>query len=177
MLSKQTLLTYPNFNKPFDIHTDASDTQLGAVISQENKPIAFYSRTLNNAQVNYTTMEKELLSVVEALKEYRNILLGHPIRIYTDHKNLTCDNFNTQRIIRWRMVIEDFGPEFIYIPGPTNIVADAMSRLPTKTQSRSLQINGSDDTKNNLLELADIFAADPLPDDAYPLQFKQIQKE
>ena len=55
IVSRETLLSYPNFNKPFEIHTDASKLQLGAVISQEGKPIAFYSRKLNPAQVNYTT--------------------------------------------------------------------------------------------------------------------------
>ena len=74
MVCQQTLLTYPDWNKPFDIHTDASDYQLGAVISQEGKPIAFFSRKLNSAQKNYTTTEKELLSIVETLKEFRNIL-------------------------------------------------------------------------------------------------------
>ena len=64
-LSKEVLLTYPDFSKPFDIHTDASDTQLGAVISQNNMPVAFYSRKLTNTQRNYTTTERELLAIVE----------------------------------------------------------------------------------------------------------------
>ena len=74
ILSKETMLAFPDFQSPFVIHTDASKTQLGAVISQQNKPIAFYSRKLNPAQVNYTTTERELLSIVETLKEFRNIL-------------------------------------------------------------------------------------------------------
>ena len=52
LVSIDTLLTYPNFNRPFVIHTDASKLQLGTVISQDDKPIAFYSRKLNSAQVN-----------------------------------------------------------------------------------------------------------------------------
>ena len=81
-------LAYLDFNAPFEIHTDASKLQIGAVISQKGKPIAFYSRKMNIAQQNYTTTEKELLSVVATIKEFRNILLGHQSAVYTDHKNL-----------------------------------------------------------------------------------------
>ena len=95
-MSRETLLTYPDFQKPFEIHTDASHTQLGACISQEGKPVAFYSRKLNPAQTRYTTTERELLAIVETLKEFRNILLGQQIKVYTDHLNLTYKNFNTE---------------------------------------------------------------------------------
>ena len=61
---------YPDFNAPFEIHTDALKLQIGAVISQKGKPIAFYSQKMNSAQQNYTTTEKELLSIVETLKEF-----------------------------------------------------------------------------------------------------------
>ena len=86
MLRREVFLGYPDFNAPFEIHTDASKLQLGTVISQRDKPIVFYSRKMNSAQQNYTTTEKELLSIVENLKEFRNILLGHQITVYTDHK-------------------------------------------------------------------------------------------
>ena len=59
-MSKETTLAYPDFTKPFHIYTDASNTQLGGVIMQDDKPLAFYSRKLNNAQKNYTTGEQEL---------------------------------------------------------------------------------------------------------------------
>ena len=81
---RETLL-YLNFNKPFDIHTDASDLQLGAVISQNGKPIVFYSKKLNPVQTRYTTTEKELLAIVKTLKEFKNILLGQKINVYTNH--------------------------------------------------------------------------------------------
>ena len=57
-ISRENLFVYPNFSKPFVIQTEASKKQLGAVINQDNKPIAFYSRKLNLVQVNYTTTEK-----------------------------------------------------------------------------------------------------------------------
>ena len=66
----KVLLLYPDFNKPFHIHTDASHYQLGAVISQDNRPIAFYSRKLQPTQTRYTTTERELLLIIETLKEF-----------------------------------------------------------------------------------------------------------
>jgi RNase H-like domain found in reverse transcriptase len=60
IVKKKTLLTYPNFKKPFEIHTDANKVQLSAGISQEGRPVAFYSRKLNLAQTRYTTTEREL---------------------------------------------------------------------------------------------------------------------
>ena len=94
-MSKETLLHHPDFNKEFEIHTDASLRQIGAVITQDGKPIAFYSRKLSDGQHNCTTTEHELLAIVETLKEFCTILLGQKLKIFTDHKNLTFTNFNT----------------------------------------------------------------------------------
>ena len=95
LVSRETLHSYSNFNKPFAILTDASKLQLGVINSQDDKPIAFYNRKVNLAQVSYTTTERELLSIVETLKESRKILIGKQIKVYTDHKNLKYKTFNT----------------------------------------------------------------------------------
>jgi RNase H-like domain found in reverse transcriptase len=105
IIAREVMLAYPDFNKPFEIHTNASHYQLGAVISQQGKPIAFYSRKLNPAQTRYTTTERELLSIVETLKEYQNILLGHQIKVFTDHKNLVYKTFNTEWVMRCDKVL------------------------------------------------------------------------
>jgi hypothetical protein len=68
-MSGETLLSFPDFSMPFHIYADASDYQLGSVIMQDRKLLAFYSRKLNSAQRNYTTGEQDLLSIVETLKE------------------------------------------------------------------------------------------------------------
>ena len=86
VMSQETLLTFPDFNKKFHIFTDASKYQLGAVIMQDDKPIAFYSRKMNQAQQRYTTGEQELLSIVETLKEFKNILLGQQLVVHSDQK-------------------------------------------------------------------------------------------
>ena len=111
VIRRELLLGYPDFNATFEIHTNASKLQLGTVISQKGKPITFYSRKMNSSQQNYSTTEKELLSIVETLKGFRNILLGHQITVYTDHKNLTSEFFkyrirnalapNTQIVWPW----------------------------------------------------------------------------
>ena len=134
IVSRAVTLAYPDFNKPFVIYTDASDFQLGSVITQEGRPLAFYSRKLNKAQKNYTVTEKELLSIVETLKEFRGILLGHKIFIYTDHANLEKVNStaSSQRAMRWRILLEEFCPEIVYIKGDDNTVADALSRHKIK---------------------------------------------
>ena len=71
--------------------------------------------------------ERELLSIVETLKELRNILLGQQIKVYTDHKNFTYKSHNTERVMRWRLILEEFISYLIYIKGLKNIVEDALS--------------------------------------------------
>lgn len=88
VITRETLLSYPNFSEPFDIHMDASLHQLCTCISQNGKPIAFYSCKLNPAQTWYTTTERELLSIVKVLKEFRYIPHSQQICIHTDHENL-----------------------------------------------------------------------------------------
>ena len=84
---------------------------------------------MNTSQNNYTTTEKELLSIFAYLKEFRNILFGHQITVYTDHKKRTYNVLLTERVMRWRLILEDFGPKLIYIKGENNVIDDALSRL------------------------------------------------
>ena len=120
---------------------------------------------MNSSQQNYTTTEKELISMVADLKEFRNILLGHQITVYTDHKNLTYKHFNTERVMRWRLILEEFVPELKYIKGENNAVANALSCLEMSENQDIL----------NISELCGYYDTD-LPDSFYPIRYHNIPK-
>ena len=115
--------------------------------------IAFYSRNWDSAQFNHTTTERKLLSVVETLKEFRNILVGQQIKVYIDHKNLTYKTFNTGFVMRWKFILDKYSSELIYTQGSKNIAAGSLSRLdivdvlnPVKNYINSINEHyGSDD--------------------------------
>ncbi len=127
-IAKKTVLAYPDFLKPFEIYTDASSTQLGAMITQDNRPIAFFSRKLSKTQEKYSFTEIELLAIVETLKEFKGILWGQDMKVYTDHKHLTRDalGLTYDRVYRWRLLLEEYAPEIIYVKRIHNTVADAI---------------------------------------------------
>jgi len=160
LMARQVLLHFPNFSKPFNVYTDASAYQLGGVIVQDNFPIAFYSRKLNTAQRNYTTMEKELLSIVETATHHRNILFGFKVIFHSDHKNLSFENFKSERVRRWRLLLEEYDYTFKYTPGKDNMVADMISRYPIIT------VDNDDVEIMNTVE----------EHDEFPLDFSVISK-
>jgi hypothetical protein len=112
---------------------------VGAVIMQNKKPIAFYSRKLNTAQKRYTTTERdrELLSAIETCKEYKSILLGFPITVFIDYKNNTFNGLKanpSDRVLRtyWLLLLEEYGVTFEYLSGKKNIITDTLFRLDIK---------------------------------------------
>ncbi len=128
-IAKEVVLAYPDFTKPFEIYTDASMMRLGSVITQGNRPIAFFNRKLSVTQTKYSVTEIKLLAIVETLKEFQQMLWGQTIKVYTDHTNLTQDalGLTSDRVYRWRLLLEEFAPEIVYIKGIHNTVADAIS--------------------------------------------------
>lgn len=132
LTSEDVMLLYPDYKKPFDLTTDASAHGLGAVLSQDGKPITMISRTLKENESNFATNERELLAIVWALKSLRNYLYGvKDLNIFTDHQPLTfavSDRNSNTKIKRWKAFIDEHNAKIFYKPGKENLVADALSR-------------------------------------------------
>jgi len=136
-------LTTIDFSKMPDhkifVMMDASDKCSGAVLSfgpswETAHPITFDSMTFKNAELNYPVHEKELLTIIHALKKWHVNLLGSPFLIYTDHK--TLENFNIQKDLSqrqacWMEFMSQFDAKVVYIKGKENTVANALSHLPS----------------------------------------------
>ena len=90
-IAKDVVLAYPDYDKVFEVYTDISSTQLGSVITQLNRPLAFFSRKLSETQQKYSVTKIELLAIVETFKEFKGMLWGQQLVVYTDHRNLMCD--------------------------------------------------------------------------------------
>jgi len=135
-LTQAPILQYPDFSKPFNLTCDASNYAIGCVLSQgpigKDLPIAYASRTLNKAEINYNVTEKELSSIVWGIKVFRPYLFGQKFNIITDHRALIW-LFNLKdpgsRLTRWRLKLEEYQYTIQYKPGSSNTNADALSRI------------------------------------------------
>jgi hypothetical protein len=135
------VLAQPDNTESFEVYCDASGTGLGCVLMQDNRVIAYASRSLKPHEQNYPTHDLELAAVVHALKIWRHYLMGAHCNIYTDHKSLKyifiqADLNMRQR--RWLELIKDYDLEVHYHPGKANVAADALSR---KAQCNCLTID------------------------------------
>ncbi|XP_076891846.1 uncharacterized protein LOC143543396 [Bidens hawaiensis] len=149
-LVEAPILMSPDWSLPFEIMCDTSDYTVGAVLGQgmDKKPVAIYyvSKTLSDAQINYTTMEKELLMVVYALDKFRSYLWRSKV-VFSDHsavKYLTEKKDAKPCLIRWILLHQEFDVEIRDKKGSENVVADHISRLvERKEEEDALAINES----------------------------------
>lgn len=152
LLTNDPILKYPDFDKEFILTTDASNVAIGAILSQgpvgSDKPISYASRTLNCSELNYSTIEKELLAIVWATKYFRPYLFGRKFKILTDHKPLqwimSLKEPNS-RLTRWRLKLSEFNFTVVYKKGKANTNADALSRVEIfNEETNSLMVNASE---------------------------------
>src|SRR5208282_2790998 len=131
------VLILPDPAKPYTVTADASDFALGATLSQQTahglQPIAFLSKKLLPAEMNYPVHDREMLSIICALKEWRHYLHGQKFTILTD--NVSLKWFHTkeilnQRQVRWMEYLQEFDHAIVHQKGKHNVVADGLSRRP-----------------------------------------------
>ncbi|GJX52454.1 reverse transcriptase domain-containing protein [Tanacetum coccineum] len=135
-LTEAPILIAPNWDQPFEIMCDASDYAIGAVLGQRIKkhfrPIHYESKTMTEAESNYTTTEKEMLTVVYAFEKFRSYLIMNKSVVYTDHSALKY-LFNKKdakaRLLRWVLLLQEFDFKVIDTKGAENYAADHLSRL------------------------------------------------
>lgn len=111
LITEHPILKYPNFSKKFTLTTDASQFALGAVLSQEGHPLCYASRTLNEHEIRYSTIEKELLAIIWACKYFRPYLYGVKFTIQTDHRPLKwLDSLKepNSKLQRWRIKLNEY---------------------------------------------------------------------
>ena len=150
-LTSASCLALPDPDGEFEVTTDASEDAkaVGAVLTQNDHPVAYESTKLNSHQLNYSVHDKEMCAIMHALERWRPFLLGRHFKIYTDHRSLvhfkTQSNLN-QRQLRWQEKAADYDMEILYKPGKENVVADALSRIrinllcPLPTRSLRTQV-------------------------------------
>lgn len=155
ILCNDPILKYPDFSKPFNVTSDASNVALGAVLSQgpvgSDKPICYASRTLSKSEQNYSTIEKELLGIVWATKYFRPYIYGRKFKIITDHKPLTwlfSLKEPNSKLVRWRLKLEEFDYEIIHKNGRLNTNADALSRIEINTNEINLDVLETESLKS-----------------------------
>jgi hypothetical protein len=136
ILTSTPIIKPPTWGAPFEIMCDALDYAVGAVLGQriDKLPHVIYyaSRTLNDAQLNYLTTEKELLAVVFALDKFRSYLLGSKVIVYSDHaasRYLFSKKDAKSCLIQWILLLQEFDIEIRDKKSSENVVADHLSRL------------------------------------------------
>jgi hypothetical protein len=133
-LCSAPVLTLPDLQQPFEIETDASDYAIGAVLTQHGHPMAYHSETLSDTVRKYPTYEKEMYSIVQACRQWKNYILGKETVIHIDHQPLqfiqTQGKLQNDRHQKWSTYLQQFHFNIKYKKGSTNNVANYLSRPP-----------------------------------------------
>ena len=134
-MATRPVLSFPDFSLPFELSADASEIGLGAVLQQtvegSERVVSFASRTLHQQEKNYSTIKKEMLAIVWAIRHFRCYLYGKPFLLKTDHQPLVWLKSMRKpqgRLSRWLAALAEYEFSVQHIPGKANVPADALSR-------------------------------------------------
>ncbi len=144
-MTQAPILRLPDFSKVFEVACDASGVGIGGVLSQENHPVAFFSEKLNDAKLRYSTYDRELYAVVQALRYWRHYLLPLEFVLYSDHEALRFLNSQKKlnpRHAKWVEYIQAYTFVLKHKAGKENRVADALSRRSMLLTSVSTEVIG-----------------------------------
>jgi hypothetical protein len=142
LLASAPVIQPPDWSLPFEIMCDSSDYAVSVVLRQrkDKKPSVIYyaSKTLNSAQMNYTTTEKELLAVLFACEKFKSYLVGSHVVVFSDHaalKYLLSKKDSKASLVQWILLLQEFDITIKDKKGTENVVSNHLSRLTTNSRS------------------------------------------
>ena len=150
-------MALPDFDKVFEVNCDASGVGIGGVLSQEGRPIAFFSEKLSGSKKNYSTYDLEFYAIVQTLKHWRHYLVHKEFILLTDHEALKYINGQYKlgrRHAKWVAYLQEFTFSLRHLSGSLNRVADALSRRSSLLTTMSTRITAFE-------VFPDMYAADP----------------
>jgi hypothetical protein len=150
-ITEQPVLVLPDFGKTFQVRCDASGFAVGAVLSQDDRPIAYFSEKLNNAKIKYSMYDKEFYAVIQALKKWRHYLVPKEFILYSDNHALqfiTSEEKLNQKHAKWVEFMQNFTFVIKNISGTGNKVVDALSRKCFILQKFRVKTLGFDSLKD-----------------------------
>lgn len=150
-VTEQPVLALPDFNKVFQVDCDASGIAIGAVLSQEDRPVAYFSEKLNDAKRKYSVYDQEFYAIVQALKKWRHYLLPNEFVLYTNHQALQYLNTQgklNQRHLKWVEFLQSYIFVLKHRSGKYNRVADALSRRQLLLIEMQIEVIGFKKLKN-----------------------------
>ncbi|GJR20752.1 RNA-directed DNA polymerase [Tanacetum coccineum] len=146
-VTEAPVLALPNFDEVFQVECDASRVGIGGVLSQNQRPIAFFSEKLNDARRKYSTYDKEFYAIVRSLDTWRHYLLSNEFVLFSDHEALKFINGQHKlkpRLVKWVEFIHAFSFIIRHKAGSNNQVADALSRRHSLITTMQIRVQGFD---------------------------------
>lgn len=161
IISTHPVLKFPEFGKPFQLTTDASNYAIGAVLSQNGHPVCYASRTLSRHEQNYSATDKEFLAIMWSVQYFRPYLYGNKFSIFTDHQPIKFLQTKykgkdlSPRHQRWLLKLGEYDFQIEYLKGKENKVADFLSRI--KTTDENIKEDNPDNMTQDYSDLGILF--------------------